>query len=115
MEESDWNPVGIPRVAVELENSYDQKRISYCLWKLLCVRAALRVLICYQNDQVNVNNLKERLEDLIWQGNLMKGTHDDLLTIIGSENVEKESPWRDYFTAYEWRSDRLVKVKVPGW
>lgn len=114
MKESDWNPVGIPCAAVELENSYDQKRISYCLWKLLCVRAALRVLICYQNNQVNVNNLKERLENLIWQGNLMKGTDDDLLIIIGSEKG-KELPWRNYFTAYKWRSNRLVKIKVPGW
>lgn len=115
MEESDWNPVGLPRAAVELENSYDQKRISYSLWKILCVRAPIRVLICYQDNQVNVNSLKETLEDLIWQGSLMKGTDGDLLIIIGNENVEKDPPWPDYFTIYEWRSDRLEKMKVPGW
>lgn len=115
MEESDWNPVGLPRAAVELENSYDQKRISYCLWKLLCVRAQIRVLICYQDNQVKVDNLKERLEDLIWQGSLMKGTDADLLVIIGNEGVEKEKSWSDYFSVYEWRNDRLGKVKVPEW
>lgn len=116
MEESDWNPVGLPRAAVELENSYEQKRISYCLWKLLCVRAQIRVLICYQGNQINVNNLKERLEDLIWQGSLMKGTDADLLVIIGNEGVKDEkSAWSDYFSVYEWRNDRLGKVTVSDW
>jgi hypothetical protein len=46
----------------------------------------------------------------------MKGTDADLLVIIGNEGVGKEkSAWSDYFTVYEWRNDRLGKVKVPDW
>lgn len=41
----DWGP---PRVVVELENT--AKKIQYCAWKLLCVEADLRVLVCYVGD-----------------------------------------------------------------
>ena len=37
-------PVGI----MELENSPDEDRIAYSLWKLLCVRSELRIVFCYR-------------------------------------------------------------------
>lgn len=37
-----------PIAVMELENRDDQDYIAYTLWKLLCVRAGLRVLICYR-------------------------------------------------------------------
>jgi hypothetical protein len=115
MEES-WNPSGLPCAVVEHENRYAPKIISYALWKILCVRASIRVLICYQDNKRNVNSLKEKLEDDIWQGSLMKGTNADLLVIIGN-SVEEDQPWSVYFTVYEWRSDSLKKITVPvsGW
>jgi hypothetical protein len=39
----------LPVAALELENSRDDDRIAYSLWKVLCVRADLRVLYCYRN------------------------------------------------------------------
>ncbi len=37
-----------PIALFELENSRDPDYVSYALWKLLCVRAPLRVLFCYR-------------------------------------------------------------------
>jgi len=37
----------LPAAAVELENEYDKIKIAYCLWKLMCIRTPLRMLICY--------------------------------------------------------------------
>ncbi|MBN1921822.1 MAG: hypothetical protein JW892_11290 [Anaerolineae bacterium] len=41
----DWR---FPIAVMELENSRDDTRIAYSLWKVLCVRAALRVVFCYR-------------------------------------------------------------------
>ncbi len=37
-----------PVAVMELENQQDDDYIAYTLWKLLCVRAALRVVYCYR-------------------------------------------------------------------
>ncbi len=42
---SNWHfPIGV----MELENSQDEDRIAYSLWKLLCVRSDLRIVFCYR-------------------------------------------------------------------
>lgn len=96
---------------MELENSYERKKISYCLWKILCVRAPIRVLICYQKSIDEVTTLRQHLEDVIWKGSLMKGTDGDVLIIIGDESVGDGAPWREYFTVFEWRNDGLEKIE----
>lgn len=39
-----------PVAVCELENSADADLVAYSLWKVLCVRCALRVLFCYRSD-----------------------------------------------------------------
>jgi hypothetical protein len=114
-EDRRWDPFVLPRAVVELENSYDLKKISYCLWKILCIRAAIRVLICYQSDIDKVKFLKKRLEDVIWQGSLVKGSDGDLLVIVGDDSRDEDSQWEDYFTMFEWRNDRLERIKGVEW
>ena len=113
--ESEWDPFVLPRAVVELENSYDIEKISYCLWKILCVRAPIRALICYQRSTDKVTTLKQHLEDVIWQGSLMKGTDGDLLVIIGNESAGGKASWGEYFTVFEWRNDRLEKIEGLEW
>ncbi|MCK4698426.1 MAG: hypothetical protein KAT53_09020 [Dehalococcoidia bacterium] len=113
-DEYEYDPFVLPRAVVELENDYDIEKISYCLWKILCVRAPIRVLICYQKGADKVTTLKQHLEDVIWQGSLMKGTNGDLLVIIGNEPGDK-LPWEEYFSVFEWRDDRLVKIEGLKW
>jgi hypothetical protein len=40
----------MPVAIFELENSKNDDMVAYALWKLLCVRAPLRVLFCYRED-----------------------------------------------------------------
>ncbi len=110
----EYDPFVLPRAVVELENNYDKEKISYCLWKILCVRAPIRVLICYQEGADKVTTLRKRLEDVICQGSLMKGTDGDLLVIIGDETREK-LPWGEYYRVFEWRNDRLEKIEGLEW
>jgi IS66 Orf2 like protein len=37
-----------PTAVIELENSPHQDQIAYSLWKVLCVRAGLRLVFCYR-------------------------------------------------------------------
>jgi len=45
--EADAKPWQFPIAVMELENSPDANRSAYSLWKVLCVRASLRVVFCY--------------------------------------------------------------------
>ena len=115
-EEKKWDPFVLPRAVVELENSFDPQKISYCLWKILCVRAPIRALVCCQKNSDKVSALKQQLEDVIWRGSLTKGTDGDLFVIISDESVvETDAPWSDYFSVYEWRNDRLEKIEGLEW
>ena len=117
IKESGWDPFALPRTVVELENNYDRMKISYCLWKILCVRAPIRALICYQRNTDKVITLKQHLENVIWQGSLMKGTDGDLLVIIGDDSALDKASWScgEYFTVFEWRNDRLEKIEGLEW
>lgn len=37
-----------PVAVIELENSRQDDRVAYSLWKVLCVRAELRIVFCYR-------------------------------------------------------------------
>lgn len=39
-----------PVAVIELENSRKDDRIAYSLWKVLCVRAELRLVFCYRRE-----------------------------------------------------------------
>ena len=39
-----------PVAVIELENSRKDDRIAYSLWKVLCVRADLRLVFCYRRE-----------------------------------------------------------------
>ena len=39
-----------PVAVFELENSRQDAKVTYSLWKVLCVRAPLRVVFCYRRD-----------------------------------------------------------------
>lgn len=105
-----YGPLALPEAVAELENSWDVDRICYCLWKILCIRASVRVLVCYQKNEEMINSLRQRLENIIWGSSLMKGTDGDLLAIIGQEDMQMKT-WSEYFSVFEWRHDSLEKVE----
>ena len=42
---------------IELENSSREDMIAYSLWKVLCVRADLRVVFCYRKQRRSYSEL----------------------------------------------------------
>jgi len=46
--ERDSQRWSFPIVAIELENSQNDNRIAYSLWKVLCLRTKLRMVFCYR-------------------------------------------------------------------
>ena len=46
----DGPPWPMPLAAFELENSRDDDRVAYSLWKVLCLRVPLRVVFAYRPD-----------------------------------------------------------------
>ena len=89
-------------------------KITYCAWKILCVRAPIRVLICYQKSMDKILSLSKHLEDVIWQRGLLKGDDGELLVIIGNDK-KGDSNWEDYFSIFEWRNDGLEKIEGLEW
>lgn len=112
-DKNDVNTGVLPRVVIEHENNRIKEDIKYSLFKILCVRSSIRVLICYQDGARKVEPLKQCLEETILTGGLMKGDTGYLLVIIGNE-TETDS-WGDYFNAYEWKNDRLEKIEGLKW
>ena len=108
-----WGSFVLPKVVVELENSYEVEKIAYCLCKTLYVRSPLRVLVCYQPNADQVDRLVELLEDIILKGGLMVNDTGDLLIIIGDESMvidDWKTYFNDFFSVYRWQNNRLEKV-----
>lgn len=52
-----------PKAVMEFENSKNDDRIAYSLWKVLCVRASLRVVYCYRKSAGEGPKLVQFLQD----------------------------------------------------
>ena len=52
-----------PVAVIELENSRDDERIAYSLWKVLNVRAKLRIVFCYRAAPEDAPSLIEHLNE----------------------------------------------------
>lgn len=110
--DKDYDPFVLPQMAVELENSYDLDKISYCLWKLFCIRSPLRILVCYQERKNGPRIVQERLSAVIKKGRLAEGDSGQLLVIVGDDTVgeEEDVSWEEYYTAFEWRNGSLQRI-----
>jgi hypothetical protein len=106
------DPRILPKAAIEHENSPDLDKISYCLWKLLCVRSKLRVLICYQSNSKNIEKkLIPHLAKVVSKGELMKGEDGDLIVIVGDEKHDDYAqPFDKYYRVFQWLKDGFEEV-----
>lgn len=57
-----------PVAVFELENSRQDDFVAYALWKVLCVRARLRVVIGYRKDEQQVGGLVQHLNRQVVRG-----------------------------------------------
>ena len=59
---SDWR---FPVAVCELENSAHDELVAYALWKVLCIRHALRVVFCYRSARTDARWLIGSLSDRV--------------------------------------------------
>lgn len=94
-----------PIAAYELENSRKDDRVAYSLWKVLCLRAALRVVFAYRSDWEEARNLVALLtRDIIDLMSIQERTTipGETIVVIGSKGEGSTFPW-GYFKM--WKLD----------
>ncbi len=85
-----------PVAVFELENSKNDDLVAYSLWKVLCVRAKLRVLFCYRQDADDGNALVRYLSEQV--AHAMELQDRTALTgetylVVGSRNEATTFPY----------------------
>ena len=85
-----------PIAVVELENSKRDDVVGYSLWKVLCVRAALRIVFCYRRDVEQSTSLLRYLSDEVFQSLRMEdrtALNGQTLLVIGSRSDAVHFPY----------------------
>ncbi len=85
-------PIGV----FELENSPADDPVAYSLWKVLCVRANLRVVFCYREDASAGSELVGRLAEAVVQSMEIptrSGLGGETLVIVGSRSQTSTFPY----------------------
>ena len=95
-----------PAFVCELENSPRNELVEYALWKVLCIRNAVRVLFCYRSGRTDGANLVRALANRVVGPMAL---HDrehlsgDTLVFVGSRSDAASFPY-GFFRA--WRLNR---------
>lgn len=85
-----------PVAAFELENSTNDDRVAYSLWKVLCIRAKLRVVFCYRRDSDQGNALVRHLSEQVAHAMEVQdraALAGDTLLIVGSRSESATFPY----------------------
>ena len=85
-----------PAAVVELENSRSDDRIAYSLWKVLCVRADLRVVFCYRRKPEDGPALVRRLCDEVVRAMGLAGRvalEGETVVVVGSRDESEYFPY----------------------
>ena len=85
-----------PIAVFELENSRADDPVAYSLWKVLCVRAALRVVFCYRRDAAEgVTLVRHLTEHVVRPMGIEERSQlgGETLVVVGSRNEAATFPY----------------------
>ncbi|MGH9436322.1 MAG: hypothetical protein ACRD22_00145 [Terriglobia bacterium] len=85
-----------PVAVFELENSAEDDRVAYSLWKVLCIRTQLRVVFCYRQDGAEGSNLVRHLSAEAKQAMELSeraALGGETLVVVGSRDESKTFPY----------------------
>lgn len=85
-----------PVAVMELENRADSDHIAYSLWKVMCVRTALRVVFCYRDGEQEGAPLVRALRDSVVAGMAPEerlGLAGDTLVVVGTRGEATTFPY----------------------
>ena len=92
-----------PALVAELENSRSEDFIAYSLWKVLSVRASLRVVFCYREDSSAIPGLLKHLQKEVVEAMGLAGRSElegDSLVVCGTRGAVETFP-HGYFAWWE--------------
>lgn len=95
-----------PVAAIELENSREDDRVAYSLWKVLCTRADLRIVFCYRRDSAEGTTLVRHLSEQVAAAmGIQERTQigGETMLIVGSRDESATFPY-GFFK--EWQFDK---------
>jgi hypothetical protein len=103
-----------PSAVMELENSPREDQIAYSLWKVLCVRAEMRVVFCYRKSTSAVPALIQHLRNEVVEAMDLGGRVDlegRTLVVVGSRGDADTFPF-GFFSWWELDTNtgRFVKI-----
>ena len=85
-----------PVAVMELENSAREDQIAYSLWKVLSVRADLRIVFCYRRNSEDVPALLRHLRDEVIEAMGLAGRvklEGATLLVVGSRSESATFPF----------------------
>lgn len=85
-----------PAAAFELENSRQDHAVAYSLWKVMCVRAGLRVVFCYRPQPDDGTRLVRLLQDGVISPLLSPGgerLQGDTVLVVGGKSESETFPY----------------------
>lgn len=92
-----------PVAVCELENSSRDEVVAYALWKVLCIRSALRVVFCYRSARTDGTGMVAALADQVVGAMTLSERQNlagDTLLFVGSRSESSTFPY-GFFRA--WR------------
>jgi len=104
-----------PLAAFELENQ--PGRAAYSLWKVICVRAVLRVVFAYRNDWQQVQELVRSLKREVIDGFTIEErmTLDNQTLIVTGSRGEGETFPYGYFKVWQLNPNIGGFERFTGW
>ncbi|AKT42521.1 hypothetical protein [Chondromyces crocatus] len=96
-----------PLAVCELENSADADLVAYSLWKVLCVRCGLRVVVCYRPDAADGPAFVASLAGEVIEAMPIAeraSLAGETLVIVGSRNDAGTFPY-GFFQAWKLNSN----------
>ena len=104
-----------PLAVFELENQ--RERAAYSLWKVICVRAELRVVFAYRNDWTQVQELVRSLKREVIDGYSIeqRQTLDDRTLLITGSRGEGETFPYGYFKVWRLNPNIGTFERFTNW
>ena len=100
--EGDYQRWRTPVAVFELENRPEPAAVSYSLWKVTMVRAALRCVFCYRRQPEGMGALIADLTQGVMTDLYHRDTEvDPLLLVVGTRSKAESFP-DGFFKPYEW-------------
>lgn len=94
--EKSESPWLFPQAAIELENSTQDNKVSYSLWKVLNVRANLRIVFCYRPEAIRGTQLVNYLNSQVINSLGIERRTDlegETLMVVGYRNQAETFPY----------------------